>query len=120
MVTEPRGIEIFGRDASTIDTSSRANVPRSPALGAASIVLAVLATVAFAGAVIERSFGETAANVFTLIARGASVVAVLAGVAALLTGRGRLAGFVGIVLGAASNSWVLGIALTWLAGLPLR
>lgn len=116
MVTEPKGIEIFGRGATTIDAASRESVPRSAALGAASIVLAVLAAVAFAGAVLERAFGEQAANVFTIVALAASALAVLAGFAAVLTGRGRLAGLIGVVLGAAANPWLLGIALRWLAG----
>jgi hypothetical protein len=114
MVREAQGIEIFGRDAPTIDTSSRESVPRSAALGAGAILLAVLAAVAFAGAVLERSFGEQAANVFTIVALAASALAVLAGLAAVLTGRGRLAGLVAMVLGAAANPWLLGIVLRWL------
>lgn len=118
MVRETQGIEIFGGNATTIDAASRAEVPRSPALGAASVLIALLAAVAFAAAVIERDGGHATVPIFTAIALGASALAVLAGLAAVLTGRGRLAGFVGMVFGAVSNPWLLGLALTWLEALP--
>ena len=118
MVRETQGIEIFGGNATTIDAASRAEVPRSAALGAASVLIALLAAVAFVAAVIERDGGHATAPIFTAIALGASTLAMFAGAAAVLTGRGRLAGFVGVLFGAVSNPWLLGLALTWLEALP--
>ena len=80
-------------------------MPRSPALGAASVLIAVLAAVAFAAAVIERDGGHATVPIFTAIAMGASALAVFAGI-------------VGMVFGALSNPWLLGHALTWLEAPP--
>lgn len=118
MARESAGIEVFGRGAHTIDTASRERVPRTPALGAASILLAVLAAAAFAAAVIERSRGSDFVVTFTWVAIVGSGLAILAGLVALLTGRGRLAGFLGLLFGLAANPWLVLQLLDYAASLP--
>ena len=119
MARESAGIEVFGRGATTIDTSSRARTPRTPALGAASILLAMIAASAFAAAVLERARASELVATFVWIAIGVSAVAVLAGVVALVTSRGRLAGFLGVLLGLAGNPWVIDRLLEYAASLPV-
>jgi hypothetical protein len=118
MARESAGIEVFGRGATTVDNSPRAQGPRTPALGAGSVLLAILAAAAFAAAVIERGRGSDFVDLFTWIALAGSVLAAVAGLAALFTGRGRLAGFLGLLLGLAANPWVLGRVLEYAASLP--
>lgn len=109
MAREARGIEVFGRGATVVEVASPAQ--RTPALGGAAVLVAILATAALVGAVIERS------DLFTWIALGASAVAVLGGLLALLSGRGRLAGLLAMLLGALSNPWLLSQLLNWAADL---
>ena len=118
MARDSAGIEVFGRGATTIDSSPRERGPRTPALGAASILLAILAAAAFAAAVLERARGSDVVELFTWIALGGSALAALAGLVALLTGRGRLTGFLGLLLGLAANPWLLSQLLEYLASLP--
>ena len=118
MARESAGIEVFGRGATTVDHSPRAQGPRTPALGAGSLLLAILAAAAFTAAVIERSRGSDFVELFTWIALAGSALAALAGFAALVTGRGRLAGFLALLLGLAANPWVLGRVLEYAASLP--
>jgi hypothetical protein len=110
MAREARGIEVFGRGATVVEVGPAA--ARTPALGGAAVLVAILAAAALVGAVIERS------DLFTWIALGASAVAVLCGFLALLSGRGRLAGLLAMLLGAIANPWLLSLALHWFAGLP--
>jgi hypothetical protein len=117
MARESAGIEVFGRGSTTVENSVRTG-PRTPALGVGSVLLAVLAAAAFAAAVIERARGSDFVEVFTWIALAGSALAVLAGIVALLTGRGRLTGFLGVLLGLVANPWVLGLVLEYAAGLP--
>lgn len=105
-----RGIEVFGRNATVVEFGPRDRTPRTPALGAGAVLLAVMAVAALAAALIERS------AVFTWIALGASAVPVLAGLAALVTGRGRIPGLIAVAVGALANPWVLSIVLDWAAG----
>ena len=109
---------MFGRGATTVDNAPRAAGPRTPALGAGSVLLAILAATALAAAVIERGRGSDFVELFTWIALGGSAVASFAGLVALFTGRGRLAGFLGLLLGLASNPWVLSRVLEYAASLP--
>jgi hypothetical protein len=118
MARESAGIEVFGRNATTVDNAPRDHGPRTPALGAGSVLLAILAAAAFAAAVIERARGTGLVELFTWIALVGSALAALAGLVALLTGRGRLAGFLGLLLGLAANPWVLGLVLEYAASLP--
>jgi len=105
-----RGIEVFGRGATVVEFGPRDRTPRTPALGAGAVLVAVMAVAALTAALIERS------ELFTWIALGASAVAVLAGLAAVATGRGRIPGFIAVAVGALANPWVLSIVLTWAAG----
>ena len=117
MAREPAGIEIFGRRATVVDTSPRARAPRTAALGAGSVLVAIVAAAAFAAAVIERARGTDLVELFIWIAMVASVVAVAMGIAAAVTGRGRFAGFLGALLGLVANPWLLGRVLELAAGL---
>ena len=74
------------------------------------MLVAVMAVAALAGALIERS------ALFTWIALVASAVAVVAGLAAVLTGRGRIPGLVAVAVGALANPWVLSVVLAWAEG----
>ena len=112
-----RGIEVFGRGATVVEYGARDRTPRTPALGAGAVLLAVMAVAALTAAVVERSRGSDFVELLTWIALGASAVAVLGGLVALVTGRGRTLGFVAITLGALSNPWVLTQLLQWAAGL---
>ena len=116
MAREARGIEVFGRGATVVEYGPRDRTPRTPALGAAAVLVAIIAIAALAGAIVERARDSQFVEVLTWIALGASVLAVLAGLAALLTGRGRLAGCAAVVLGALANPWVLSQVLAWAAG----
>ena len=117
MARETMGIEVFGRGATTVDTSPRDRGPRTPALGAGSVMLAILAAAALAAAIIERARGSDVVELFAWIALGGSALAVVAGLVALLTGRGRLTGFLGLLLGLAANPWLLGQLLDYVARL---
>ncbi len=105
-----RGIEVFGRNATVVEFGPADRSPRTPALGAGAVLIAVAAVASLVAAVIER--GE----LFTWIALGASAAAVLLGLVALVTGRGRLTGFVAVVVGALANPWLLTRLLEWAAG----
>ena len=111
-----RGIEVFGRGATVVEYGVRSRAPRTPALGAGAVLVAVAAIAALAAAVIERSRGSGLVELLTWIALAASAIAVLVGLVALLTGRGRLAGFAAVVLGALANPWLLSLLLAWAAG----
>ena len=110
MARETRGIEVFGRGATVVEAAPRGE--RTPALGGAAVLVAILAVAALVGAVVERS------DLFTWIALGASAVAVLGGLLALLSGRGRLAGLLAVLIGALANPWLLSLALHWFERLP--
>ena len=110
-----RGIEVFGRGATVVEPRRR---PRTPALGVASLLLAVIAVAALAGAVLERAARSGLAPALTWVALAVSAVAVLAGVAAMLTGRGRRLGLLGVLLGALANPWLLSRLLEAASALP--
>ena len=112
MAREARGIEVFGRGATVVEFGPADRTPRTPALGAGALLVAVGAAVALAAAVIERT------DLFAWIALVASALAVIGGAAALVTGRGRMPGFVALVIGALSNPWLLTRLLEWAAALP--
>lgn len=81
------------------------------------MLLAILAAVAFVAAVIERARDTDFVELFVWIALGGSAIAAFAGLVALLTGRGRLAGFLGLLLALGANPWVLGRVLEYAASL---
>ena len=116
MAREARGIEIFGRGASVVEYGPNDRAPRTPALGAGAVLVAVIGVAAMIGAVVERSRGSDVVELLAWIALGASALAVFAGLIAVLSGRGRLTGFVAVILGALSNPWLLGLLLGWAAG----
>jgi hypothetical protein len=117
MAREARGIEVFGRGATVVEMGPRERAARTPALGAAALLVAVAAIAALGAALIERAGVGGFAELFTWIALGASVLAVLGGLAALVTGRGRAVGFVAVILGAGANPWLLSLVLGWAAAL---
>ena len=98
---------MFGRAATVVEHGPRDRAPRTPALGAGALLVAIMAVAAVIAALLERS------ALFTWIALGASGVAVLAGVVAVVTGRGRIPGLVAMLAGAIANPWILSIVLTW-------
>ncbi len=112
-----RGIEVFGRTATVVEYGPAERGPRTPALGAGAVLVAVAALAALVAAVIERSRGSDLVDMLTWVALGASCLAVLGGLGALLTGRGRLAGLIAVVVGALANPWLLTRLLEWAAGL---
>jgi hypothetical protein len=116
MAREARGIEVFGRGATVVEYGPRDRTPRTPALGAGAVLVAIIALAALVGAIVERARGSAFVEVLTWIALGASALAVFGGLAAMLTGRGRLAGCVAVVVGALANPWVLSRVLEWAAG----
>jgi hypothetical protein len=112
-----RGIEVFGRNATVVEVGSAERSARTPALGGGALLIAVGAVAALVVAIVERSQGSDLVELFTWVALVASAAAVLAGLFALLTGRGRLAGLIAIVLGGLSNPWLLTQLLQWAATL---
>lgn len=112
-----RGIEVFGRNATVVEYGPAERAPRTPALGAGAVLVAIAAVAALAGAVIERSRGSGLVELLTWIALGASALAVVGGLAALLTGRGRMSGLVAVLIGGLANPWLLTQLLSWAAGL---
>ena len=101
---------MFGRAATVVEHGPRDRAPRTPALGAGALLVAIMAVAAVIAALLERS------ALFTWIALVASGVAVLAGVVAVVTGRGRIPGLVAMLAGAIANPWVLATVLTWAGG----
>ncbi len=108
---DARGIEVFGRGATIVETRHD-SAPRTPALGALSLLLGVAAAVCLGfGVVLEAEGGDSQPAAISAVVT--SALAVLGGFGALTTGRGRLAGFLAMVVGAASNPYVLGLLLTY-------
>lgn len=113
-----RGIEVFGRGATIVEYGPAERAQRTRALGAAAVLIAVIAVVALVAAIIERSRGSDFVEIFTWIALVASSLAVLAGLFAVVTGRGRIPGLVAVVAGALANPWLLTQLLMWAETLP--
>jgi hypothetical protein len=111
-----RGIEVFGRNATVVEFGPADRARHTPALGGGAALIAVAAAVALIAAVVERSRGSDLVDLLTWIALGASAAAVLMGLFALVTGRGRIPGLIAVVVGALANPWLLTQLLTWAAG----
>jgi hypothetical protein len=109
MARQARGIEVFGRSATVVEPTVR---ERTPALGAGSLLVSLAAVGALVGAILERT------ELFTWIALVTSAIAVLGGLVALLSGRGRVLGFAAAIVGALANPWLLTQLLLWAATLP--
>lgn len=105
-MAEARGIEVFGRGATVVET--RAAPARGPALGVLALVVGLLVAAATACGVVSALGGASeVARWWALGAIGGSILAVLLGVAALATGRGVGAGLAGLLIGTLANPWVL-------------
>ena len=113
-----RGIEVFGRGATVVEYGPAERAQRPRALGAVAVLIALAAVVALVVAIVQRSRGTDLVEAFTWIALIASTLAVLAGLGAVLTGRGRIPGLVAVVIGALANPWLLTQLLNWAAALP--
>jgi len=113
-----RGIEVFGRNATIVEHGPAERAQRRRALGAVAVLIALTAVAALVAAIMQRSSGSDFVEAFTWIALIASTLAVLAGLGAVLTGRGRIPGLVAVVIGALANPWLLTQLLNWAAALP--
>ena len=116
-MAEARGIEVFGRGATIVETGfvktgvveSR---PRVPWLGVLAIGFGLLAAVA-TGLGVGSAAGGAAdgaadgARWWAYAAIGCGILGVIAGVAAVATRRGRAAGVAGIALSLIANPWIL-------------
>lgn len=103
------GIEVFGRRATVIEQPI-ADEPqqRTAWLGAGALAIALLTAVLTGLGVGAAAAGdEGAAQWLAVGAIGASILSVLIGLAALVTGRGRLVGSLAVLLGLAANPWLL-------------
>jgi hypothetical protein len=126
-MSEYRGIEVFGRLSRRRTNDGRPEPRRRRvqppprlrsrlgllALGAALVTVA--STVA--GILLALADRYEASILLAYLATGLSVVAFLCGVAALLTGRGRVWGAIAIVLGILGSPPVLTRLLGWASGL---
>jgi hypothetical protein len=114
-MSEFRGVEVFGRQRRTRVTP---RVRSRSRLGIFALI-AALATTAATTTGIELAMHGTyeASILLAYLATGASVVALLCGVAAILTGRGRAWGAVAVLIGVLSSPPVLTRLLDWASGL---
>jgi hypothetical protein len=114
-MAEYRGVEVFGRRR-----ERRVQQPSRPrarlglfGLGAALVTLASTVT----GILLALGGRYEPSILLAYLATGASVVAFLCGVAAVLTSRGRVWGAIAIVIGVLSSPPVLTRLLGWASGL---
>jgi hypothetical protein len=112
MAKESRGIEVFGRGATFVEPRDR-NAP-SRWLGGAALLASLVALVLLVLALSALTAGEDSVALGQAAFVASAVGAVL-GLAALLSGRGRLFGLVALALGAAANPWLLHRLLDWAA-----
>jgi len=130
MASEFRGIEVFGRQPrAPRSTGRRANrrEPHRPGprqswhrqrLGLAATAAGAVTVVATVAGIGTAEIGRfLVGTLFAYLGTGTSVVAVLCGVAAIVTRRGRAWGAVGIVLGILASPPVLTRVLGWASGL---
>jgi hypothetical protein len=118
-MSEYRGIEVFGRSPrrrsprrATVRIRRRSRVGLVGLLAAA-----VTATATTVGIALAMAGKYEPSILLAYLATGASVVAVLCGAAAVVTGRGRLWGAIALVLGIVSSPPVLTRLLGWASGL---
>lgn len=112
-MAEARGIEIFGRGATVVDTSLQVG-PRRPWLGAVSVLLGILTAVATALGVLAASAGAAdGARWLAIAGIACSILGFVMGFVAVAASRGVGAGFVGMALSVAANPWVLTRLLEW-------
>jgi predicted permease len=114
MANEYRGIEVFGRPRRRSVAAAR---PRRR-LGVFAFCAALVTIGATASGILTAVGGKyEAATLIAYLATGTSVVAVLCGGAALVTGRGRTLGAVAVILGILASPPILTRLLAWAAGL---
>ena len=117
MARETQGIEIFGRGA-TVVTVDDAPRPRTALAGLLALALAIAAAVTLALGVQARASEDlSAAFGLALAALVCSILAVLGGLFALVTNRGRTAGLFAVALGLVANPWVLTRVLEYFSSL---
>ena len=104
-----RGIEVFGRGATVVDVPLESGPRRRTVwLGLGALALAVLTAVLTGLAVSAATVGdEGGAQWLAIAAIAVSILSFLAGMSALLTGRGRLPGGLAAVLAVVANPWIL-------------
>jgi uncharacterized membrane protein YcjF (UPF0283 family) len=116
-MSEFRGIEVFGPQR-----RRRATPPARPRrrwrLGVLSFGAALFTVAATTTGILLAMGGKFEASILVAyLATGASVVAVLCGAAAVVTGRGRGWGAVAILIGILSSPPLLTKLLGWASGL---
>jgi hypothetical protein len=114
-MSEFRGIEVFGRQG-----RRRADPPSRPRwrLGVLSFGAGLFTALATTAGILLAMGGEFEASILiAYLATGASVVAVLCGAAAVVTGRGRAWGALAIVIGILSSPPLLTRLLGLASGL---
>jgi hypothetical protein len=114
-VSEFRGIEVFSPQG-----RRRAAPPPRPRwrLGVLSFGAGLFTAAATTGGILLAMGGKFEASILiAYLATGASVVSVLCGAAAVVTGRGRGWGAVAIVIGILSSPPLLTKLLSWASGL---
>jgi uncharacterized membrane protein len=117
-MSEFRGIEVFGRQ------SRRRAVEPTPRrrprwlLGVLALAAALFTAAATTTGILLAMHNRFEASILlAYLATGVSVVAVLCGAAALVTGRGRGWGAVAIVIGVLASPPLLTRLLAWASGL---
>jgi hypothetical protein len=114
-MSEFRGIEVFGRQRRRAATPVAR--PRWR-LGVLAFIAALFTTAATTIGIVLAMGGKFEASILiAYLATGASVVAVLCGAAAVVTGRGRGWGAMAIVIGILSSPPLLTKLLGWASGL---
>jgi hypothetical protein len=116
---EFRGIEVFEPPRRRRSTPSASPRPRPRwRLGVLSFGAAIFTTVATTVGILLAMAGKFEVSILVAyLATGASVVAVLCGAAAVVTGRGRGWGAMAIVIGILSSPPLLTKLLGWASGL---
>jgi len=118
MANEFRGIEVFGRQPRGPRVSNVLRARPRNLLGVLALC-AALFTVVVTGVGIFSAMTERyeVATWLAYLATGTSVVAVLCGAAAVVTGRGRGWGAAAVLVGALASPPVLTQLLGWASGL---
>jgi hypothetical protein len=112
---EYRGIEVFGRTGRRRAASSPRPRTRLGLLSLGAAVLTVAATVV--GILMAMAGRYEPGILLAYLATGVSVVSVLCGAAAVVTGRGRAWGALAVVIGILSCPPLLTRLLGWASGL---
>lgn len=112
---EYRGVEVFGRQRRVREAPRVRSRSRVGVFAAIAALVTGIATVT--GIELAMHGTYEASILLAYLATGASVVALLCGVAAVLTGRGRAWGAVAVVVGVLCSPPVLTRLLAWASGL---